>query len=67
MTQWNQYNSTSPERSKMLEELCELANCGNFKPPDCETFKLEDFHSALQNSLKPFSKKSLFQFTDSKN
>lgn len=48
----------------MLQELCKLAYSECFRAPDCETFKLEDFNKAVQNAVTPYSKKSLFQFTD---
>ncbi len=44
----------------MLEDLCEMAKSGDFTTPDFETFQLNDYESALQNSVSSFTKKSLF-------
>ena len=55
--------ASGPERLKMLEELCELASSGSLKPPECETFTLQEFESALENSRTAFSRKSLIQFS----
>ncbi|CAB4017226.1 enoyl-[acyl-carrier- ] reductase, mitochondrial isoform X1 [Paramuricea clavata] len=60
MTKWNEYNLNSPERTMMLEDLCEMAKCGDFTTPDCETFQLNDYENALLNSVSSFTKKSLF-------
>ena len=50
-----------PERYKMLEDLCDLMSEGKFQSPDCEVFELEDYQKAIENSVKPYSKKSLLQ------
>ena len=54
------YFSSEPERTKMIKDLCDMAIRGTFSTPDCEIFQLKDYENALQNSVKPFTKKSLF-------
>ena len=54
------YFSSEPERTRMIEDLCDMAIRGTFSTPHCEIFQLNDYENALQNSAKSFTKKSLF-------
>jgi hypothetical protein len=53
-------SSVGPERTAMLEDLCEMAKSGVLTTPDCETFQLNDYEAALKNAVSSFTKKSLF-------
>ena len=60
MTKWNECNFNSPDRTTMLKELCEMAKSGAFTTPHCDTFQLNEYETAFQNSVSSFTKKSLF-------
>lgn len=47
MTRWNWQNKNSPEREKMLVELCSMARRGLLKPPKHQLVELDHFETAL--------------------
>lgn len=61
MTRYLDVVFSDPLREMMLLDLCQMATkFKNFTTPDCETFQLNNFESALHNSVSSFTKKSLF-------
>lgn len=51
MTRWTKENSGSPERTKMLTELCELIEQGKFVAPVHEMVPLQKYRDAMAAAL----------------
>lgn len=55
VTQWKRDHKHKEEALRnMLDELCTLIRTGKLSPPACNEVGIEDFHKALENSMKPY-------------
>ena len=55
MTRWNQENSKTNERSKMISELSQLIKTGRLESPKSIAVSLDDYKEAIEKSMTGFS------------
>ncbi len=57
MSRWKTENFKGSEFAKMLHELIGFIRHGHLKPPQCQTFSLNDYKAAIQQTQQPFNAK----------
>lgn len=55
MSKWNLNHEKDALRVGMLEEVCKMLQDGQLKAPPCTRHSVEDFKTAISESIKPFS------------
>ncbi|XP_031550614.1 enoyl-[acyl-carrier-protein] reductase, mitochondrial-like [Actinia tenebrosa] len=65
MSGWNKHNAKSEARLSMIKDICQLHFEGKFNPPPCTKHVLQDYKTAVESAMKPFSStKQLFILAD---
>ena len=64
MSRWKAENLKGSEFAKMLHQLIELIRTGHLKPPQSQTFTLEEYKQAIEQAQQPFNTKKIL-FTSS--
>ncbi|VDN17364.1 unnamed protein product [Gongylonema pulchrum] len=60
MSHWYTMEENKAERDVMFKELADLVRDGKFRPPNFDKFKLEDWKSAIANTINSVERKQLF-------
>ena len=59
MSQWKAENVKGSEFAKMLHELIECFRRQELKAPQCQTYSLQDYKTALEQLQQPFTTKKI--------
>lgn len=59
MSRWKEENQKGSEFAKMLHELIDFFRREQLKAPQCQTYPLADYKTAIEQSQQPFNGKKI--------
>lgn len=59
MSRWKSENLNGSEFAKMLHELIDFIRRQQLKPPQCQTYSLNDYKTAIEQAQQSFNTKKI--------